>query len=175
MNSKFMNKTPLYVKMNLPLKDDQNTFFFSGKLGASPLKYYESILVPALGVKVLNGDLKSLTFQASANNYSSKGTMTMLYSDLEAQVLKQNNSEKRGFVSWSVNALAHNSNPGHNGHEREVMMNFDRVSYKGFGNVLWKTLQSGIVHTIAPFGKTKEKADAKKQRQEKRDEKKRKK
>jgi hypothetical protein len=175
MNSKFMNKTPLNVKMDLPLKDDQNTFFFSGKLGASPLKYYESILVPALGIKVLNGDLKGLTFQASANNYSSKGTMTMLYSDLEAQVLKENNSEKRGFVSWSVNTLAHNSNPGHNGHEREVMMNFDRVSYKGFGNILWKTLQSGIVHTIAPFGKTKEKADAKKQRQEKRNEKKRKK
>jgi len=175
MNSKFMNKTPLYVKMDLPLKDDQNTFFFSGKLGASPLKHYESILVPALGIKVLKGDLKGLTFQASANNYSSKGTMTMLYSDLEAQVLKQNNYEKRGFVSWSVNTLAHNSNPGHNGHERKVMMNFDRVSYKGFGNILWKTLQSGIIHTIAPFGKTKEKEDSKKKRQEKRDEKKQKK
>jgi len=116
-----------------------------------------------------------LTFQASANNYSSKGTMTMLYSDLEAQVLKQNNYEKRGFVSWSVNTLAHNSNPGHNGHERKVMMNFDRVSYKGFGNILWKTIQSGIIHTIAPFGKTKEKEDSKKKRQEKRDEKKQKK
>jgi len=172
MNSKFMNKAPLHVKMNLPLKDDQNTFFFSGKLGASPFKYYDSVLVPALGVKVTNGDLKSLTFQASANRYSSKGTMTMLYSDLEAEVLKQNNSEKRGFVSWSVNSLVHKSNPGNNGHEREVMMNFDRVSYKGFGNILWKTLQSGIVNTIAPFGKTKEKADAKKQRQGKRDEKK---
>jgi len=55
------------------------------------------------------------------------------------------------------------------------MMNFDRVSYKGFGNVLWKTLQSGIVNTIAPFGLTKEKADAKKQKHEKRDEKKHKK
>jgi hypothetical protein len=173
MNSKFMNKVPLYVKMDLPLKDGHNTFFFSGKLGASPLKYYESILVPALGVKVLNGDLKSLTFQASANNYSSEGTMTMLYSDLEAEVRKQNNSEKRGFVSWSVNTLVHKSNPGNKGHERKVMMNFNRVSYKGFGNILWKTLQSGIVNTIAPFGQTKEKADAKKQRQEKRDEKKR--
>ena len=175
MNSKFMNKASLHVSMNLPLKDGQNTFFFSGKLGASPFKYYDSVLVPALGVKVTNGDLKSLTFQASANRYSSEGTMTMLYSNLEAEVLKQNNSEKRGFVSWSVNNLVHKSNPGNNGHEREVMMNFERVSYKGFGNVLWKTLQSGIVNTIAPFGLTKEKADAKKERKGNRDEKKHKK
>ena len=175
MNSKFMNKAPLHVTMNLPLKDDQNTFFFSGKLGASQFKYYDSVLVPALGVKITNGDLKSLTFQASANRYSSEGTMTMLYSNLEAEVLKQNNSEKRGFVSWSVNTLVHKSNPGNNGHEREVMMNFDRVIYKGFGNVLWKTLQSGIVNTIAPLGHSKEKADAKKKRQEEREEKKRKK
>ena len=172
VNSNFMNKTPLYVKMDLPLKDDHNTFFFSGKLGASPFKYYDAVLIPALGVKVTKGDLKSLTFQASANNYSSEGTMTMLYSDLEAEVLKQEKAEKRGFVSWSVNSLVHKSNPGNNGNEREVMMHFDRVIYKGFGNILWKTLQSGIVNTVAPFGKTKEKADAKKQRQVKRDKKK---
>ena len=175
MNCKFMNKTPLYVQMNLPLKDSQNTFYFSGNLGASPFKYYDSVLIPALGAKITKGDLNSLTFQASANRYSSQGTMTMLYSNLEAEVLKQNNSEKRGFVSWSVNSLVHKSNPGNNGHEREVMMNFDRVSYKGFGNVLWKTRQCGIVNTIAPFGRTKEKADAKKQKHEKRDEKKHKK
>jgi hypothetical protein len=32
-------------------------------------------------------------------------------------------------------------------------MEFERVPYKGFGNFVWKTLQSGIVATVTPTGK----------------------
>ena len=171
VNTKFMNLTPLNVHMVLPLKDDQNTFFFSGELGPSPFNYYDSVVYPALGLKVFQGDLQRLTFKASANHSSSSGTMIMRYTNLEAEVFKLKNTDRSGFFSWGVNTLIHKSNPGKNGDVREVMMNFDRVSYKGFGNVLWKTLQSGIVNTITPLGKTKEKADAKKERQEKKEEK----
>ena len=52
-------------------------------------------------------------------------------------------------------------------------MKFERVLYKGFGNFLWKTLQNGIVNTIAPFGMTTEKEAAKKKRKLKRRERKR--
>lgn len=172
LNTKFMNLTPLNVHMVLPLKDGRNTFYFSGELGPSPFKYYDSVIYPALGLKVFQGDLQSLTFKASANHSSSSGTMIMRYTNLEAEVFKLKNTDRSGFFSWGVNSLIHKSNPGKNGQAREVVMNFDRVSYKGFGNVLWKTLQSGIINTITPLGKTKEKADAKKERQTKREEKK---
>ena len=80
--------------------------------------------------------------------------------------------EKNDFLSWSVNNLVHKSNPGNNGEVREATMKFERVMYKGFGNFLWKTLQNGIVNSIAPFGMTTEKAAAKKKRQLKREERK---
>jgi hypothetical protein len=166
-----MGKADLDIHINLPLKDDQKTFYFSGQLGASELKFYDSAIIPAVGLKILQGDLESLTFNASANDSASTGTMIMKYNNLEAEVFKHKNTEKSGFLSWSVNTLVHNSNPGKNGTLREVPMNFDRVMYKGFGNLLWKTLQSGIVNTIAPFGKTKEKVEAKKIRQTKREKK----
>jgi hypothetical protein len=172
MNAQLMNKAPLDLHIILPLKDDEHTFTFKGELGASHLKYYDSAIIPAVGLKVLNGELQHMTFNATANEYSSAGTMTMLYSDLEAEVFKHKNNDRSGFLSWGVNSVVHKSNPGKNGKVREVMMNFDRVSYKGFGNVLWKTLQSGIVNTIAPFGKSAEKEEGKKEKHEKKEKKK---
>ena len=172
IHAKLMGKADLNLNMTLPLREDQNTFYFSGQLGASQLKFYDSAIIPAVGLKILQGNLESLTFNASANDSNSNGAMIMKYSDLEAEVFKHKNTDKSGFLSWSVNTLVHKSNPGKNGDLREVTMNFDRVMYKGLGNFLWKTLQSGIVNTIAPFGMTKEKADAKKIRQAKREKKK---
>jgi len=172
IHAKLMGKADLNLNMTLPLREDQNTFYFSGQLGASQLKFYDSAIIPAVGLKILQGNLQSLTFNASANDSNSNGAMIMKYSDLEAEVFKHKNTDKSGFLSWSVNTLVHKSNPGKNGDLREVTMNFDRVMYKGLGNFLWKTLQSGIVNTIAPFGMTKEKADAKKIRQAKREKKK---
>jgi len=172
MNAQVMNKATLDLHMVLPLKDDEHTFTFKGELGASHMKYYDSAIIPAVGLKVLNGELQHMAFDATANDYSSTGTMTMLYSDLEAEVFKHKNNDRNGFLSWGVNRVVHKSNPGKNGKIREVMMNFDRVSYKGFGNVLWKTLQSGIVNTITPFGKSAEKEEGKKEKHEKKEKKK---
>ena len=121
----------------------------------------------------MKGEIERLSFQGSANNYNSTGTMTMLYKDLEADVFKRKNTDKNEFLSWSVNNLLHKSNPGNNGEVREATMKFERVIYKGFGNFLWKTLQNGIVNTIAPFGMTTEKEAAKKKRKLKRQERKR--
>lgn len=173
MNTQFMGKANLNVDMLLPLADDQNTFFFSGYLGPSKMTYFDSAVIPALGLKILKGEVERLSFQGSANNYNSTGTMTMLYKDLEADVFKRKNTDKNEFLSWSVNHLLHKSNPGNNGEVREATMKFERVMYKGFGNYLWKTLQNGIVNTIAPFGMTTEKEAAKKKRKRKRQERKR--
>lgn len=57
-------------------------------------------------------------------------------------------------MSWAANTVLRTGNPGKNGKTRVVEMSFDRVMYKGLGNFVWKTLQSGIVGSITPTGKT---------------------
>jgi hypothetical protein len=178
LESKLMNKAKMEVKMNFPLADGQNTFYFKGTLAPSKFKYYESALYPALGVKISKGDLDGLTFEASADNYSSNGKMIMLYHGLETTLLKSESSEKSRFKSWGVNRLVHKANPGKNNKVREVVMSFDRVEYKGLGNYLWKTVQSGLVNTVAPIGKKtqeskdQQKRDRKKSKRERKGEKK---
>lgn len=169
MQANLINKAPLKVHLSLPLRSDRDVFYFEGSLGAVPLRYFDTALVPALGLKVLEGEVEQLTFEAYATTYSSKGTMTMRYTGLEGEVLKIDSTEKSKFWSWSLNQFVHRSNPGNNGKLRVAIMEFDRVLYKGFGNFLWKTLQSGIVNSIVPIGSTVEKQNKKLKRREKRE------
>ena len=177
LEAKLMNKGKMDVHINFPLKDDQNTFYFNGNLASSKLEYYDSAIYPALGLKILQGEVDKLTFNASATNISSHGSMTFLYHDLKAKVFKSDSKEKSKFLSWGINTALHVSNPGKNDKVREVQMNFDRVNYKGLGNYLWKTVQSGLVNTMAPIGKKtdeskerskKDRKESKKEKQEER-------
>lgn len=168
LNGKFMGHAKLHLSLNLPLKNNQNKFYFNGSIGSSKFKLFDSAIYPTLGLKILNGNIDKLTFDASADNFSSNGKMTFLYHDLEAEVFKSHSMDENKFLSWTVNTILHKSNPGHNKKVREAVMQYDRVIYKGLGNYIWKTLQSGIVNTIIPRGKTTDKLNAKKKRKEKR-------
>ena len=161
-NSKLMNKAPMYVNMTFPLKDNQNTFYFNGGLEASKFSYFDTAIFPVLGLKILNGNLDHLTFSASADSYSSKGKMTLLYHDLEAEIFKHHSMNENKILSWTINTVIHQSNPNKHKKTREAVMRSDRVNYKGLGNYFWKTLQSGIINTFIPGGKTTRKAKKKK-------------
>ena len=167
LNAKFMEHATMKVNMNFPLKDHEDTFYFSGSLGKANLYMFDTAIFPVLGLKVLRGDLDKLTFNASANEISSSGKMTMLYHDLEAEVFKSNSIEHSNFLSWTVNHVVRVSNPGKNNKIRKVSMENTRTEYKGLGNYFWKTLQSGIVNTIAPFGIKTENEKSKKKKKKK--------
>ena len=169
IESKLMDKADLYAEMTIPVKEKSSTFYFKGSLGATKFKFFDRALYPAMGLKILKGDLHRLTFKAQANNIRSHGTMVMIYNNLEAEVLKAKSDEDDKFLTWMVNHLIHKSNPGKNKSKpRVAAMKFERVTYKGFGNYIWKTLQSGIVNSIAPGGMTEKRYNAKEQRKLKR-------
>ncbi len=170
--SNLMDKAPMYANMTFPLGDHQENFYFKGRLAASKLSYYDEALFPILGLKIINGDLDSLTFNASANNTTANGEMTMLYHNLDASVFKSDSSDENKFLSWGINTVLIKSNPGKKNKIREAVLYVERTVYKGAGNYIWKTLQSGIVNTLVPGGKTVEKANAKKERKENKIEKK---
>lgn len=153
LNAKLMQSADLNLNVTMPLKTNSSTFYFNGTLGASKLKMFDSAIYPALGLKILSGQLDRITFNAKATNTESHGKMTMLYHDLEATVFKSNSLDKNKFLSWSVNHLIQKSNPNKKGKIKSVNLYHKRPQYKGFGNYIWKTLQSGITHTISPTGK----------------------
>ena len=105
-------------------------------------------------MEIDSGYLEKVEFSATANNVNSTGKMTMVYSGLTANILKKKADDKDKFLSFFSNSVVRSSNPGKNGKLRTAQMGFDRVEYKGFGNFVWKTLQTGIVNTVLPTGKS---------------------
>ena len=153
LNAKLMDKANLNARFVMPLNSRSDTMFYTGSLGSSMFKPFNQALVPALGIEVKAGKLNSIVFNGSANDHFSKGKMTMKYKGLVAEVYKKQSKDKNKFMTWVANSAVHSNNPGKKGKLRVAHMEFERVMYKGFGNFIWKTLQSGLVNTVSPAGK----------------------
>jgi hypothetical protein len=154
LRSNFMNLTPLRIDFDFPLNSLSDTFYYTGHMSSAKMNEFNQAAFPAMGLKFENGQLDNINFSGSASPRFSKGKMTMLYNDLEADLSKKDFENKNKFLSWLANAVLYTSNPGKNTEIRIVQMEFERVPYKGFGNLMWKTLQSGIMNTVLPTGKT---------------------
>ena len=154
LKGKLMRKVPLTIDFVFPLNIRKDTFYLAGSMGAAPLSTFNPAAFPAIGAKFEKGKLKSVTFKGGANDSVSSGQMTLLYSDLSVSILQKDRIKKNKFMSWAASSVSRTGNPGKNGTTRIAVMGFKRVMYKGFGNFMWKTLQTGIVNSISPFGKT---------------------
>jgi hypothetical protein len=154
LRSNFMDITPLSIDFDFPLNSLLDTFYFTGHMSSAKMSEFNQAAFPAMGLKFDNGQLDNINFSGSASPRFSKGKMTMLYHNLEADISKKDFENKNKFLSWLANAVLYTSNPGKNTEIRIAQMEFERVPYKGFGNLMWKTLQSGIMHSVLPTGKT---------------------
>ncbi len=143
-------KIPMGVNIYFPMRSVADTFSFNGWLGNGNLELFNNVTLPAIGVKFKSGYLDGLSFKARANPTYSMGEMTMLYHDLNGIVVRKDMKKTNKFLSWAANQIINKNNPAKNKDNRIEPMYFNRVMYKGLGNFLWKTLQTGILGTIIP-------------------------
>ena len=145
--------TPIETYIKMPYNSSDGRFYFSGNsLGATNFTFFNSTILPAIGVKLVGGRLTGLSWEAIGNSTAMDGSFTMLYTDLEVELFKKDNSENKA-LSWIANTLVKSSNPSKSGKTTVSTMHFERVPYKGIGNYLWKSIQSGIVNALVPTGK----------------------
>ncbi len=154
LNGILMGASTVSLHVNMPYNSPVDTFYFSGELGSGNFKKFNQALYPVTGIKFNAGRLNSLKFHANASPKAANGTMTMLYENLEAEIPKKDNNKKNKFLSFTANTVLRTSNPSKSGKTRVALAKTERVEYKGFGNLLWKTVQSGLINTILPTGKT---------------------
>ena len=158
--AKLMGKAPINVHLSSSLSPLDNKLYVKGKVGALKFKVFDRVLFPALGLKILKGQLDGMDFKLVSDGKISEGRMTMYYHDLKASVLRSKSITKEdGFLSFIANGLARNSNPNKRGKVKVVTISSERKPHKGLGNHLWRSLQNGIVNTISPFGKRARKND----------------
>ena len=150
LRAKLEKVIPMGVNIKFPLASRADTFSFNGWLGKGDMTLFNPIVLPAIGVKFKSGELDGIKFSANANPVYSIGEMTMLYKNLDGVVMRNDPEETNKFLSWVANLVMIRNNPIKNKDIYVAPMFFNRVDYKGLGNFLWKTLQSGITATIIP-------------------------
>lgn len=150
LQANLQKKIPMGVNIYFPMKSVADTFSFNGWLGNGDLELFNNVVLPAIGVKFKSGYLDGIRFKAKANPKYAIGEMTMLYHDLNGIVVRKDMQKTNKLLSWVANQVINKNNPAKNKEKRTEPMYFKRVMYKGLGNFLWKTLQSGIMGTIIP-------------------------
>ncbi len=164
-----MGEGTLNVELALPLEGNLHDFKCSGSVGAMKLSPLNDMLEPAINMKFNGGKVNRLTFSFTANDNTSKGWMEFLYQDLDVALMKKDPEKEWGLVSTLANTMTLSNNPAPGKNLKIVEIGCERDKNKGIINYVWKTIQSGMIHTILPIKKYQinRKKDAKEQGQEK--------
>ena len=141
------------VGLKLEMSYDSDAFSMSGQTsGTSKLKALNPTVYPAMNMSFQGGRLDGIQFQARGTSRSMRGSLTMLYTDLEVELFKKDHSENK-TLSWIANGLIKHSNPNKRGKVIVGEIAVERNLYKGTMNYVWKGVQSGVVNTFNPLGK----------------------
>jgi hypothetical protein len=153
VNAMVMGEGPLNVQLVLPLEGNLHDFKCSGSVGAMKLSPLNDMLEPAINMKFNGGKVNRMTFNFEANDKTSKGWMEFLYQDLDVALMKKDPGKEWGLISTLANTMTLSNNPAPGKNLKIVEIGCERDKNKGIINYVWKTLQSGMIHTILPIKK----------------------
>ncbi len=171
----FFNEGSLKVEVSFPADLQQESFTFSGNIGEMNMPEFNSITVTNEHIRIEEGQINRLEFDADAGPEYATGTMLFNYDNLKLSILKNEakaGNEELGLLSSLANVVIRSFNPGKKSNKSAdpAEIFFERDKNKSIFNYLAKTLISGIKATIIPgFSLTKDKYDRQQKRQEKKD------
>jgi len=151
VSTHLMGALPIGAEIQMPYGSDALSMIGHSS-GSAGLHTMNHPIYPAIGMRFTGGNLNSLTFSADGNSRQMQGHLTMLYKDLEVEFLKEEGDRSK-TKSFLANTLVKSSNPNRRGKTIVGVIEFERVPYKGLGNYIWKSMQSGLVNSLSPVGK----------------------
>jgi hypothetical protein len=167
MKAKFLGVVPANVNLRLYTGSKNGRFAASGNLGATDATVLNQIVNPLGLANIESGQLNGCQFHIDGNDYGGNGTVKLLYNNLKVKLLKQDEDngelKSKKLASLLANAAIKDENPKKNKPPRIAQVNYKRNPYKGFFNLVWKSIFAGIQETVGV--QVKDEAVAKKDNQ----------
>ncbi len=147
-NASFMGVSRVHTIWKLPLNTGNGAFQVSGVAGGFNAESLNQITEPLGMVSIKKGQVNKLGFNISGTDLGSKGSATLLYSDLKLELLKNDSGDikKKGLMSLVTNALVKDKNP-QNGVIRTEEIDYERDTHKSFFFLVWKSIFSAAKKT----------------------------
>ncbi|MDO6433897.1 hypothetical protein Q4E93_25040 [Flavitalea sp. BT771] len=148
--ARLLNMAPVDARVVMVLGDRRGRFSIDGNIGGIDAVALNPLTRPMGLARMENGRIHQLHFNFAGTDSSSDGKLLLLYDDLKISLLKKDEAEgrldKKGLASLFANLILKNSNKGE--HPRVEEVHFDRVLYKSFFNLIWKSIFTGVKQTV---------------------------
>ncbi len=131
---------------------DSNFFQFSGNTGPFTFESLNPVMIPSTSIKFESGKVHEILFSGEGNEEQTKGELVMRFNNLKSSVLKKNSTKRKKTFSWLANTAVRTENPK-KGKLKTAQINYKRIPYKGFGNYMVKSVESGLINSVYPFGR----------------------
>ncbi|MDT0539918.1 hypothetical protein [Croceitalea sp. P059] len=156
LTAKVFNEIDFSLNLKLINPLNSNFFTFNGHTGPFNFESFNPVMVPSSNIKFESGRVHKLNFNGQGNATSTTGDFVMHYDNLNTIVLRKDAMLTNKTFSWIANSAVRKENPK-NGKLKTAVIQFQRVPYKGFGNYIVKSIESGLINSVYPFGKRRHK------------------
>ncbi|MDN3596257.1 hypothetical protein [Zunongwangia endophytica] len=144
-NADFMNEAPLNLQWGFKVNNPSDFFNVSGNMGVLSAKSMNGFLKPGMNVKA-EGSITSMRYDFSGNRFKATGGVNIAYKDFKIEVLKNDGTEKSGFLTTVANVFVnHNGESGENANKG---LEIERDKTKSFWNYLWLCIRKGALKTF---------------------------
>lgn len=138
----------LNVEFAFDMLDKRGAHTYKGLLGPMNGKPFNRILTPLLNAEVANANIKRVSFDVSADDYRSRGSLRFDYDNMRLNLLTTEENGKKGsmkVVSFLANSfIINDSNPDANGKYHTGRINYTRPHTYSFFKTVWQSLLQGI-------------------------------
>ena len=141
----FMDQAALQLNWAFKVNNRSDWFSVSGNMGTLSAQNMNTFLTPGMNVKA-KGDITSMIFNFSGNRNVATGGLNIAYKDFKIEVLKNDGTEKSGFLTTIANIFVkHNGESGENVNKG---LEIERNKTKSFWNYLWSCIKKGALKTF---------------------------
>ncbi len=150
--AKLMGEGVIDFHCNLNIRDPGNKFEMWGSVGPMDMRKINPMVENVAFTTIKSGYIKSIEFDAKADDHYSTGNMEFKYSDFKIALINKNTGQveglDKGFISFLANTFVVNTRNPHLGFFREGSIFFKRNPNKSIINYWWKSLYTGIKTSI---------------------------
>ncbi|MBE9484961.1 MAG: hypothetical protein IMY74_08945, partial [Bacteroidetes bacterium] len=139
----------------LPIGNPKEYFTFYGSGDSFPATNLNPMMEPMAFVETTGGTVNSVNYYGVACCDTAIGRIEFKYQNLAVSVVKKQKEGESAiaenkFLSFMAKTVMHKNNPNKGKPVRIAKMLFVRDPNKGFFNYVWKTIQDGLIYSLAP-------------------------
>jgi hypothetical protein len=144
LSSRFMGSGQVSIQAGFNQSDAACSYRISGMMKGMPLIAINPVTMPLGQARIKSGQLQFMAFQITGDRFMNKGTLRLLYSDLDLEMLSKNYHDKPlKTLTTNVLMFSHNNPDNLGGRPRVARMNYRRPRTVPFFSALWQTLYGG--------------------------------